>query len=118
MNISRGHALKRISGIYMAGLKAFGNMPWLLRVGATIFVLSGAVDLFYHAVSPFWPGRLDAYLGPDGYYVHLVLFIGMVLIIIGVIRTRPAADSSFGVAADWPRGRHPFNRSEGGQNRA
>ena len=64
-------------------------MPRFLRFGLSVFVIAGALDLFYHAVSALWPGSLDAYFGPDGYYVHLALFFGMVFIVIGVIRTKP-----------------------------
>ncbi len=70
-------------------VKEFRAMPHLLRVGAIAFVLSGALDLAYHIVSSFSPGSLDTYLGPDGYYIHLALFFAMLLIIIGVIRTKP-----------------------------
>ncbi len=69
--------------------KAFLRLSGWLRLGIVVFMLSGALDLFYHGISAYWPGSLDAFFGPDGYYVHLALFFGMVFIIIGVIRTRP-----------------------------
>ncbi len=68
-------------------------MPRFLRFGVVVFVISGALDLFYHGFSAFWPGRLDAYLGSDGYYVHLALFFGMLFIVIGVIQTKPRPDA-------------------------
>jgi hypothetical protein len=71
---------------------SFLSMPRLLCFGVVVFVVSGAIDLLYHGVSAFWPGSLDAYLGPDGYYVHLALFFGMVFIIIGVVRTKSRPD--------------------------
>jgi predicted tellurium resistance membrane protein TerC len=74
-------------------IRAFFNMPRFLRFGVVVFVVSGGLDLLYHGISAFWPGMLDPYLGPDGYYVHLALFFGMVFIIIGVIRTKPRPDS-------------------------
>ncbi len=70
-------------------IPALRNLPVILRIGAVVFVISGALDLFYHGLSAYWPGRLDAVLGPDGYDVHVALFMGMVLMVIGVIRTKP-----------------------------
>ncbi len=74
----------------------FFNMPRFLRFGVLVFVISGAMDLAYHGLSAVWPGSLDRYLGPDGYYVHVALFIGMVLTVIGVIRTQPVDHRSKG----------------------
>ncbi len=68
---------------------AFLSLSRWLRLGVVVFMISGALDLFYHGISAYWPGSLDAFFGPDGYYVHRALFFGMVFITIGVIRTRP-----------------------------
>ncbi len=67
----------------------FLSISLLLRSGIMVFILSGALDLSYHVASVFWSGSLDKFMGPDGYYTHLALFAGMVLILIGVIRTKP-----------------------------
>ncbi len=70
------------------------GMSLFLRAGVVVFMISGALDLSYHAISTFKPGSLDRYMGPDGYYTHLALFFGMVLIIIGVILTKPVRSNS------------------------
>ena len=80
--------------------KAFFRLSGWLRLGIVAFMISSALDLFYHGISAYWPGSPDAFLGPDGYYVHLALFFGMVFIILGVIRTRPDPN----VAAPDPMG--------------
>ncbi len=80
----------KFKSIYASLSQAYLQLPRLLRLGILAFVVSGAMDLSYHIVSSFRPGSLDAYLGPDGYYTHLALFLSMLLIIIGVIRTHPA----------------------------
>lgn len=78
--------LKETSLILVGG---FWTIPPFLRFGVVVFIVSGALDLAYHIVSSFWSSSLDPYLGPDGYYTHLALFFGMLLIVIGVIRTKP-----------------------------
>ncbi len=83
--------MKWLSGIFTRAVKAFSKISWILRAGLIIFILSGTLDLFYHTVSIFNPGELDPFLGPDGYYVHRALFAGMVLMVIGVMRTRPSS---------------------------
>ncbi len=74
--------------LYQEAQAFFGLSRWL-RLGMVVFTIAGALDLFYHGVSAYWPGSLDGLLGPDGYYVHLALFFGMTFILIGVMRTRP-----------------------------
>ncbi len=81
--------MNRLREILYKQAKACLSMSRWLRLGIVVFMISGALDLFYHGISPFWPGSLDAFFGPDGYYVHLALFFGMLFIVIGVIRTRP-----------------------------
>ncbi len=81
--------MNRLREIPYKQAKAFRRLSGWLRLGIVVFMVSGALDLFYHGISPFWPGSLDVFFGPDGYHVHLALFFGMVFIIIGVIRTRP-----------------------------
>ncbi len=78
-----------LKNLYLKISETYRSMPRFLRFGVVVFFVSGALDLSYHIFSSFWPGRLDAYLGPDGYYTHLALFFGMVLIVIGVILTKP-----------------------------
>ncbi len=81
--------MNRLPEIVYKPAKAFFSLSRLLRLGIVVFVISGALDLFYHGISAYWPGSLDAFWGPDGYYVHVALFFGMVFIVLGVIRTRP-----------------------------
>ncbi len=84
--------MKWLSGFFTRLVNSFSRFSWILRTGLIIFVISGTLDLFYHTVSLFSPGMLDPFLGPDGYYVHRALFAGMVLMVIGVLQTKPASD--------------------------
>ncbi len=68
---------------------SFLGLPPFLRFGVAFFVTGGALDLFYHFDAMIWPGSLDKIMGPDGYYAHLVLFFGMLLMVIGVIFKKP-----------------------------
>ncbi|MDD5370460.1 MAG: hypothetical protein PHQ40_15360 [Anaerolineaceae bacterium] len=74
--------------------RAFVGLSVLLRLGVVVFVLSGTLDLIYHGFSASRPGALDPFLGPDGYFVHLALFAGMLMILIGVILTKPHPEAS------------------------
>ncbi len=85
--------MHRLSELTASIFKGFISLSPILRIGITVFMIAGALDLSYHTVSAVWPGSLDRYMGPDGYYAHLALFFGMVLIVIGVIRTKPAQKS-------------------------
>lgn len=78
---------------YCNYVNSFRALSLVLQFGVITFIAAGAVDLSYHVVSPFQPGSLDAYMGPDGYIAHLALFFGMVLIVIGVISTNPHSGS-------------------------
>ncbi len=101
--------MKRISGKIGKLIKGYLSTPLVLRGGIAVFTISGALDLLYHAVSAFHPGALDASLGVDGYDVHLALFIGMVLIVLGVITTRPRASSE----PPDPAKIHPLSKYSG-----
>ncbi len=92
--------MNRLKRSCYRSIDAFFQMPRFLRFGVIVFVISGALDLLYHGISAFWPGSLDAYLGPDGYYVHLALFFGMLFIVIGVIQTKPRPDTLQETPAD------------------
>lgn len=80
-------AMSRLISIVRQEIGAFWTIHWFLRFGILVFTISAALDLSHHIGASFWPGNLDAFLGPDGYYTHLALFVGMVLIVIGVILT-------------------------------
>lgn len=82
-------AMNRLISIVRQGMERFWTIHRFLRLGMLVFTISAVLDLFYHIGASFWPDNLDAFLGPDGYYTHLALFVGMVLIVIGVILTRP-----------------------------
>lgn len=81
--------MRRLISNVLQEIGAFRTIHWFLRFGILVFTISAALDLSYHVVSSFWPGNLDIFLGADGYYTHLAVFCGMVLIVIGVIFTRP-----------------------------
>ncbi len=102
--------MNRLKSFYSRLIDAYFQMPRFLRFGVVVFVISGALDLLYHGISAFWPGSLDAYLGPDGYYVHLALFFGMLFIVIGVIQTKPRPDAPHEAPAD-PTSSAPAARS-------
>lgn len=80
----------------------YSEAPLFLRVAVWVFAAGGLLDLSYHGLSPLWPGKLEIFLGPDGYYAHLLLFAGMVLVTIGVILSSGAARAS-----------HPGNQQPG-----
>ncbi len=64
------------------------HLPGLFKLGLTLFFLAGMLDLTYHAVSMFYPNMLDPFFGPDGYYAHVLLFVGMLVTIIGVTQIK------------------------------
>ncbi len=80
------NGMQRVSQTFHRLAGEFFSLPRFLRFGVVVFVVSGALDLSYHVFSAFRPGVLDRYFGPDGYYAHLALFTGMVLVVTGVIR--------------------------------
>lgn len=86
-------AMSRLISIIRQEIGAFWTIHWFLRFGILVFTISAALDLFYHVGSSFWSGNLDVFLGPDGYYTHIALFIGMVLVVSGVIFTRSQPSS-------------------------
>ena len=65
------------------------HMPRLLRAGLMVFAASGAIDLVYHSAPINVQESLSPYLGHEAHAVHVMIFIGMLLILIGVFATRP-----------------------------
>ena len=78
--------------------KPFGHMPIFLRAGLVIFAVAGSLDLSYHTLEAIGVHAatmaLETIVGEDAYPVHVVLFIGMVLILLGVLSVRGSMDDA------------------------
>ena len=59
------------------------QLPWLTKLGLLVLIVGATGDLTYHALPQ---AELQAWLGAEGYYAHLVTFVGMLVMLIGVIR--------------------------------
>jgi hypothetical protein len=68
-----GHLNKRLAGL-----------PLLTRLGLLVLLLGAAGDLTFHALPE--TAALQPLLGPDGYRAHLVTFVGMLVMLVGVFR--------------------------------
>ncbi len=66
----------------------FLSLPRLMQAGLVILVVGGGLDIIYHASPSEWIGTLEIYLGPDGYYAHVVTLIGMVVTLAGLLASR------------------------------
>ncbi len=64
---------------------AFFSLPGLMQIGFVILALGGSLDFVYHAAPSSWIGTLELYLGHEGYNAHLVTFIGMLIMLAGVL---------------------------------
>ncbi len=64
--------------------REFLEMPRLMQLGLVILVVGGALDILFHASPSAWTPSIEAYLGPDGYYAHLVTLAGMVTTLVGL----------------------------------
>ena len=67
-------------------MTAFGpldhlQLTLLARVGLFILAAGFLGDALYHSL----PGASEALLGAEGYRAHLVTFLGMLLMVIGVV---------------------------------
>jgi hypothetical protein len=58
-------------------------LPWLIKLGLLALVVGATGDLIFHGLPQ---ADLQTWLGPEGYYAHLVTFVGMLVMLIGVIR--------------------------------
>lgn len=78
--------------------KPFAHMPILLRAGLILFAVAGSLDLLYHTVEAIGlhaaTMALETIVGEDAYSVHVVLFIGMVLIMLGIFSVRGSMDDA------------------------
>ena len=78
--------------------KPFAHTPILLRAGIIIFAMAGSLDLLYHTLEAMAlraaTMALETVLGEDVYPVHVLLFIGMVLILLGVLSVRGTVDDA------------------------
>jgi hypothetical protein len=59
-------------------------LPVLTRLGLLVLLLGAAGDLTFHALPD--TGALQPLLGVDGYRAHLVTFVGMLVMLVGVFR--------------------------------
>ena len=64
---------------------AFARLSPPLRLGLLVFLAGAGLDLIYHVPWLTGPLALDAYLGENGYWAHLVTFLGMAVIVLGVV---------------------------------
>jgi hypothetical protein len=60
------------------------NVPRLTRLGLLVLLLGAAGDLTFHALPD--TTALQPLLGADGYTAHLVTFVGMFVMLVGVVR--------------------------------
>ena len=58
------------------------DLPWLVRIGLVVLAVGALADLAYHAS----PDSLQPLLGAEGFRAHLVTFVGMLVMLIGVFR--------------------------------
>ncbi len=66
----------------------FAGLPGLMRFGLLIVLTGGALDLLYHALPVHWTPIVDNYLGRDGWPIHLVALVGMVVTLAGIFAGR------------------------------
>ena len=78
--------------------KPFAHMPILLRAGLIMFAVAGSLDLLFHTLEAMALRAatmvLETIVGEDVYPVHVLLFIGMVLILLGVLSVRGSMDDA------------------------
>ena len=79
-------------------LKSHSRMPIPVRAGLVLFFSAAALDLFYHTLEALAlhdaVARLETVVGADAYPVHVLLFIGMVVIVLGILTIRGSDDHS------------------------
>jgi len=61
-------------------IAALRVLPLLCLVGTAILLLGAVGDLTYHLF-----GALPTFVGDDGYRAHLITFIGMLIIVFGLV---------------------------------
>ena len=66
----------------------FATLPRLMRIGLLIVLAGGALDLLYHALPPQWAATVDLHLGHDGWPLHVVALVGMVMTLVGIFAGR------------------------------
>ena len=64
--------------------KRLAELPQLTRLGLLVLLLGAAGDLTFHALPE--TAALQPLLGADGYRAHLVTFVGMFVMLLGVFR--------------------------------
>lgn len=70
------------------------GLPLLTRLGLLVLLLGAAGDLTFHALPD--TAALQPLLGADGYRAHLVTFVGMLVMLVGVFRQGLATSRSRG----------------------
>jgi hypothetical protein len=63
-------------------LKRLTALSPLVQAGLLVLFLGAAGDLAYHAL----PATFEPLLGLEGYRAHLITFVGMLVMLVGVIR--------------------------------
>jgi hypothetical protein len=85
-------------------VRQFTIMPIVLRIGLVIFSVAGSLDLLYHTLEAVGLRTgmvmLEKVVGRDAYPVHVLLFIGMVVMVLGIFTVRRSADDAS--SCDWP----------------
>src|SRR5919199_4470688 len=61
---------------------ASGRLPRLVQAGLLILLVGALADLLYHGL----PVQLEPVFGPDGFRAHLLTFVGMFVMLLGVVR--------------------------------
>jgi hypothetical protein len=65
----------------------YETLPRLMRLGLIVFAFGGFLDVLYQAAPPNWALYLEPYLGTNGNGAHFVTLVGMLVIMLGVMRT-------------------------------
>lgn len=77
------------SGAGHAAWRPFSRMSAMLKAGLMLFGAAGLTDLAYHSVEAAglhdWTGRMETVVGQDAYPIHVLLFLGMLLIWVGIM---------------------------------
>jgi hypothetical protein len=64
--------------------RAWSDLPHLTRLGLLVLLLGAAADLTFHALPN--AAAVVPWLGADGFRAHLVTFVGMFVMLVGVFR--------------------------------
>jgi hypothetical protein len=68
----------------------FDRLPGLMRAGLATVLLSGALDVVFHALPAAWAATALPWLGPHATALHVVTLFGMLVTLAGLFPARIA----------------------------